>query len=97
MDDARSTAADVPAWSRVAGWVGVVAHLVIGGYLTLLTGLVAPTWGVVVIGLVMVALLGLGLLSVRRHRWVLLALPVVAVLAWVIVIAIGEAAFGWTA
>ena len=97
MEDERPATAEVATWSRVAGWVGVVAHVVIGGYLTLLSGLVAPTWGVVVIGLVMVALLALGLMTVRRHRWVLLALPVAAVLAWVIVIAIGEAAFGWTA
>ena len=84
-------------WSRVAGWVGIAAHVLVGGYLTLLSGLVAPMAGVVGIGVVMAGLLALWLATVGRHRWALLLLPVGALAAWWIILAVGEAAFGWTA
>lgn len=87
----------ISTWSRVAGWVGIVAHLLLGSYLTLLSGLVAPMEGVVAIGVVMAGLLAIGLAVVGRHRWALLALPVLGVVAWWVIVAVGEAAFGWTA
>lgn len=87
----------VATWSRVAGWVGIAAHVLVGGYLTLLSGLVAPMAGVVGIGVVMVGLLALGLATVGRHRWALLFLPVAGFAAWWLILAIGESAFGWTA
>jgi hypothetical protein len=51
----------------------------------------------VAIGVVMAGLLAFGLAVVGRHRWALLALPVLAVVAWWVIVAVGEAAFGWTA
>ena len=87
---------EIATWSRIAGWVGIAAHVIVGAFLTFLSGLVAPTWGMVVIGAVMVVILVLGLMLAGRHRWALLILPGLAILAWVVILTIGENAFGWT-
>jgi len=88
---------EVATWSRVAGWVGIAAQVFVGAYLTFLSGLVAPAWGVVVIGAVMVAILVLGPMVAGRHRWALLILPGLSILAWALILTIGETVFGWTA
>ncbi|MGY1603195.1 hypothetical protein [Geodermatophilus sp. SYSU D00815] len=79
----------------VAG-LAAAAHLVVGVFY-LSSGLVAPLWAVVVLGLWWLLLaVHLSRLALRGSRWTP-AVPVVAFATWYAVLAAGEALLGWTA
>ena len=69
-------------------------HLVVG-YFYLVTGLMAPVWGV---GLLLLIWLGLAIWGYTiRHRAVVLLVPPVAIAVWFVVVSLGESLLGWTA
>lgn len=78
------------------GGLSLFAMLVIG-FVYLTSGLVAPLWAVAGLLIFWVILVVLGLRWFREHPWRLLALPVIAVLMWLVVITLGERLLGWTA
>ena len=78
------------------GGLSLFAMLVIG-FVYLTSGLVAPVWAVAGLLIFWVILVVLGLRWFREHPWRLLALPVIAVLMWLVVITLGERLLGWTA
>ena len=83
---------------KVAVGVGTVAHVVIGAVPFAVSGLVAPLWGVVVLGVWWAVCLGAIVGLVRRHRPRLVPLvPVVALAGWFAFVSFGEAVLGWTA
>ncbi len=81
-------------WAAVA--VAVAAHLLVG-LLVFASGLLAPLWAVVLLGLVWWAALALGVRWVRRGAWWFLLVPPVVLLVWFTAVSAGEALLGWTA
>ena len=81
---------------RVAGWAGIVLH----GAAALpyaVSGLVAPPWGVAVLWVLWLLLLGVALrLRVRTPWWTLVVGPG-AVVVLIVVVMLGDAVLGWTA
>jgi hypothetical protein len=74
--------------------LATLLHLVIG-YFYLVTGLMAPVWGV---GLLLLIWLGLTIWGYRnRHRALVILVPLVAVAVWFVVLSLGEILLGWTA
>lgn len=68
-------------------------HLV-AGYFYIASGLVAPLWGVT---LLMMIWLGLAVWGYRnRHRPTVLLVPIVAAIAWFVILTAGETLLGWT-
>jgi hypothetical protein len=78
----------------LAGLSGA-AHLAVGVFY-LASGLVAPVWAVVVLGLWWVLLaVQLSRLALRGSWWTP-AVPVVAFTTWYLVLTAGERLLGWT-
>ncbi|WP_127127927.1 hypothetical protein [Georgenia sp. SYP-B2076] len=61
------------------------------------SGLLAPTWAVVVLLLVWLGLLALGVRWFRAHPGRVLALPVAAAAVWLAAMYLGDVLLGWTA
>jgi len=82
--------------ARVVGVVGLVAHLAMLVWYAA-SGLVAPTWAVVALLVVWLALLGFGIwLLVRRPAYVPLV-PVAAAAIWLGAVSAGGAFLHWAA
>lgn len=74
--------------------LATLLHLV-AGYFYLVTGLMAPVWGV---GLLLLIWIGLAIWGYRnRHRALVILVPLVAVAVWFVVLSLGESLLGWTA
>lgn len=74
--------------------LATLLHLVVG-YFYLVTGLMAPVWGV---GLLLLIWLGLAIWGYRnRRRALVILVPLVAVAVWFVVLSLGESLLGWTA
>jgi hypothetical protein len=80
----------------LAAVVAMLALLVLAPFF-LASGLMAPTWAVVGLVGVWLALFVAGCVWFRRRPWWLLLLPVAAVLIWFGVMSAGGAWLGWTA
>lgn len=83
--------------ARVAAWLGLLLHAVVGVVPYAGSGLLAPTWGVALLWASWVLLLGAWVLLRRRRPWLAAAVPVVALAWWLAVVTIGDLAAGWTA
>jgi hypothetical protein len=81
---------------RILGWLGIAAHLAVGVWYAA-SGLVAPTWAVVVLLAVWVAMSALIPRLWRTHPGWVAAVPVVEALFWFAFISAGEAFLNWTA
>ncbi len=96
-DVASSTdlsAGQQPGWARALGWVGVVLH-VVAAFPYLVSGLVAPLYGIAFLWVLWAALLVVALrLRVQRPAWTPLV-PVTAVALWQGVMLLGGALLGW--
>jgi len=83
--------------SRVPGYLAaglaMVAMAVIGVFYVS-AGLVAPLWAVILLLIIWVVI---GVVWFRRRPFLVLLLPVIAVLVWFGVITLGEQLLGWTA
>jgi hypothetical protein len=85
-----------PAWAVAVGWVGIVLHLLVG-FPFLVSGLVAPGYGVIALWVVWAVLLAVALrVRARRPVWTP-AVPVAAFGLWQGAIAAGGAWLGWQA
>jgi hypothetical protein len=84
-------------WPKVAAWIGLVLHLVVGVFPYLASGLMVPGWGLVVLWVVWAGLLVLAIRLLRMHSPWTLAVPAIAVAFWFLWLTIGESLFGWTA
>jgi hypothetical protein len=80
----------------IAAVVAMLALLVLAPFF-LASGLMAPTWAVVSLVGVWLALFVVGCSWFRRRPWWLFLLPVAAVLIWFGVMSAGGAWLGWTA
>lgn len=96
MSDSHPTAPARSVWFVVAVVAGTVAHLG-AGFFYLLSGLVAPTWAVVVLILWWVVLAAVGVRCVRRRSPLGLLVPLVAVASWFAAITLGSRYLGWVA
>lgn len=81
---------------RVGPWVGIVL-LVPLLVPFLVSGLVMPSWAVILFVLVWVALVVLALYLFRRRPLVVLALPFAGFAFWLAFWLIGASLFDWTA
>lgn len=83
-------------WPVVVGVVAGVAHLV-PGFFILVSGLVAPAWAVLLMGLGWIALLVLLVRMVERRSWWTPVIPIATMALWYVVIMLGEDLLGWSA
>lgn len=82
-------------WFVVAVVVAALAQLVVGFYY-LASGLMAPLWAIVLLGVWWVVLTLVGVWLVRRRSYLVLLVPVVAAATWFGVMTFGESVLGWT-
>lgn len=82
---------------RVCVGVGLLAHLALGVVPYMGSGLVAPAWGVALLGVCWVMLFALLLILARTHPRRTLLIPPAALLLWIGVVSFGGAFLGWTA
>ena len=80
-------------WALLA--VALALHLT-AGFVMLVSGLVAPMWAVLLLLAIWAALLILGYRNRHRPAFVLL-MPVLAAVAWFLVVQGGALILGWTA
>ena len=80
----------------VLGVVAGLAHLV-PGYLSLVSGLIAPLWAVVAMVVVWALLAWALVVIVRRRSWWSPVVPLAGMAFWVTAITVGENVLGWTA
>jgi hypothetical protein len=78
----------------VAG-LAALAHLV-AGWFYLASGLVMPGYVLIPMWLWWLFLAGVLVWLARKRSWWTPVVPVVAAVTWVLVLVIGESAFGWT-
>lgn len=69
-------------------------HL-LAGYFYLMTGLMAPAWGVGLLLLIWLSLAYWGYLN--RRRALVILMPLAAIVVWFVVLSLGESLLGWTA
>lgn len=79
----------------VAVVVATLAQLVVGFYY-LASGLMAPLWAIVCLGVWWVLLTYVGVRLVQRRSYLVLLVPVVAIATWFGVMSFGGAVLGWT-
>ena len=83
---------------QVLGVVGFVLHAVTAVFPYAVTGLVAPLWGSVLAYVLWAALLLVGIGWWRGgHRNRVLLVPVLSIVGWLGLVALGGAAFDWRA
>ena len=87
---------DRPTSARVAGIVGLAAHL-LTVVLYLGSPLVAPPLGVLALAVGWLLLLVVAIRLRRERPWFTLLVPVVSIAFWVAALSLGELLFGWTA
>ncbi|MGQ1838264.1 hypothetical protein ACT4S2_07370 [Kocuria turfanensis] len=75
--------------------VAAAAHLV-AGYFYLASGLMAPLWAVVLLLVWWVVLTVVGVRLVQRRSYLVLLVPVVAVVTWFALMWFGGQVLGWT-
>ena len=85
-----------PPWAGTVATVVGFLLLVPVGILYLVSGLVVPLPWTALLWVLGLAFAAYAVVS-RRRPGVVLAVPVVAVVAWVAIVSAGEALFGWTA
>jgi hypothetical protein len=84
-----------PVWQVATGWLALVLHVLVG-YPYLVSGLVAPAYGVAVLIAIWTGLLVL-LLRLRSGRPLLaLLVPPAALAVWYAVLALGGSLLGWS-
>ena len=85
------------ATRRLPGWIALGLHVAVGVFPYGASGLVAPLPGLVVLGIIWIALLVVVLRWRPANPWMTLLAPAGAVAIWFAVLSLGEAVFGWTA
>lgn len=83
-----------PAWAVAVGWLGLVAHAA-AGWLYLVSGLVAPGYGVLTLWTLWVVLLVAAIHLLRDRPVWTPVIPVSAVGLWLLAMYLGEALLGW--
>ncbi len=81
---------------RIAAAVIALLAMVPAGFFYAASGLLVPGPWLFLMWLLYLVLLGLAVWLARRGSYAVLAVPVVAGIAWWGVISLGEAYFGWT-
>jgi len=85
-----------PWWASALGWVGLALHAAVG-FPYLVSGLVAPLYGVLFLWTLWAVLLAVALrVRVRRPAWTPVV-PIVALGLWQGVMLLGDAVLGWVA
>ncbi|KGN42576.1 hypothetical protein [Knoellia aerolata] len=81
---------------RAAASVGVLGLVaVLPFYVS--SGLAAPLWAIILLLLLWAALAVCAVRWFTRRPWVVLVLPVVAVVVWLLALTLGEQLLGWQA
>ena len=75
--------------------IAALAQLVVG-FFYMASGLMAPLWAIVLLGVWWVLLTYVGVRLVQRRSYLVLLVPLVAVATWFGVMTFGEAVLGWT-
>ncbi len=87
-------AARRPGWATALGWLGIALHAAVG-WPYLVSGLVAPVYGVLLLWTLWAALLVVALRQLRQRPAWTPVVPAVAAGLWFLVMYLGEAVLGW--
>ncbi|MFF0990923.1 hypothetical protein [Kocuria nitroreducens] len=79
-----------------AAVIAALAQLMTG-YFYMASGLMAPLWAVLLLGLWWLSLTYAGVQLVKRRSYLVLLVPVVAAVTWLAVMVFGDQVLGWTA
>ena len=79
----------------MAGIVGLVLHALVGSVQLVTTALVVPTWAAIVFGLWWMAFAGVAINTFRRKPLLTPVVPLIAVIMWGGVVAVGELMLIW--
>lgn len=85
-----------PPWATVLGWLGLAMHAAVG-YLYLLSGLVAPWYGVLFLWALWGFLLFVGLHLRARRPALVPAVALLTAVSWYATMLFGDYALGWVA
>lgn len=92
----ETSASHRPWWASALGWVGIALHAAVG-FPYLVSGLVAPLYGVLFLWALWGVLLFVALrVRARRPAWTPVV-PIVAVGLWQGIMLLGETVLGWVA
>ena len=80
-----------------AAWVGFFLHLAIGVFPYSAAGLLAPLYGIAILYVGWLVLLGVALTRWNRHPLQVLLLPVIDLGWFAAVLLVGDVLLGWTA
>lgn len=80
---------------RVVAILAVVLHVAVGATFYAASGLLAPLYGIVVLWLLWLVLLGVLIVLARRRSWWTLAVPPGAFAVWYAALSLGEAVLDW--
>ncbi|HEU4421133.1 MAG TPA: hypothetical protein VFR67_01180 [Pilimelia sp.] len=81
--------------ARVAGWLGLAAHVALLPFYAA-SGLLAPMWAIVILLIVWAALFVVAIWLLRTRPLLTPLVPAFAAVFWFLAISAGEAWLGWT-
>lgn len=93
------TTTEAPGYSPIAilfGLIGLALHLTLG-FLVIVSGLVAPIWAVLAMGVAWLIAFGYGVIYWRGSIKKALLIPIASWTVYVGVLTFGDTVLGWTA
>ena len=82
--------------ARLAAWLGITFHVLLGG-LYLLSGLLAPFWAVVALWTLWTGLLAVAIHQRTRRPILVAVIPIVGFVAWAVAVWAGFVLLDWVA
>lgn len=82
--------------ARLAGWIGLTLHALLG-VLYLLSGLLTPFWAAVALWTLWTGLLAVAIHQRPRRPIIVAAVPIVGLVAWTVAVWTGLVLFDWAA
>ncbi|SDX91742.1 hypothetical protein SAMN05444365_10164 [Micromonospora pattaloongensis] len=85
-----------PLWARVVGWLGLAGHAFMLFWYAV-SGLVAPSWAIVLLMMVWAGLLAVAVRLLRSRPLLVPLVPIAAAVIWIGALTAGQIWLNWTA
>ncbi|HYI44439.1 MAG TPA: hypothetical protein VE174_03120 [Actinomycetota bacterium] len=96
-ESAPTTSKESDRLGHIVASIGFVINLVVGVIFFAAAGLVAPLYGIVILGIGWFVLLWIAIRMWNRNPRLIILLPLASFFYWVVVVTIGERLLGWRA